>query len=48
LLIREGLTAEDLNDDSLGRSLDMLYDADITQVFFCVASHALSVFGIEQ
>ena len=47
LLIREGLTAEDLNDDSLGRALDMLYKADITQVFFCVAFHALSAFGIE-
>ena len=47
LLIREGLTAEDLNDDSLGRALDMLYKADITQVFFCVASHALNVFEIE-
>ena len=34
LLIREGLTAEDLNDDSLGRCLDMLYKAGITQVFF--------------
>jgi transposase len=47
LLIREGLTAGDLNDDSLGRGLDVLYKAGITQVFFCVASHALSVFGIE-
>jgi transposase len=47
LLIREGLAAGDLNDDSLGRALDMLYKAGITQVFFCVASHALSVFGIE-
>ncbi len=47
LLIREGLTAEDLNDDSLGRALDMLYTADITQVFFCVASHSLRVFEIE-
>jgi transposase len=46
LLIREGLTAEDLNDDSLGRALDMLYKADITQVFFCVAYHALNVFEI--
>ncbi len=46
LLIREGLTAEDLNDDSLGRALDMLYNADITQVFFCVAFHALNVFEI--
>jgi transposase len=25
ILIREGLTAEDFNDDSLGRALDMLY-----------------------
>jgi transposase len=47
LLIREGVTAEDLNDDSLGRALDMLYNAEITQVFFCVAFHALSAFGIE-
>ncbi len=47
LLIREGLTAEDLNDDSLGRALDMLYKAGITQVYFCVASHALSVFEID-
>ncbi len=47
LLIREGLTAEDLNDDSLGRALDMLYNAEITQVFFCVAFHALNVFEIE-
>lgn len=47
LLIREGLIAGDLNDDSLGRALDMLYKVGITQVFFCVASHALNVFGIE-
>jgi transposase len=47
LLIREGLTADDFNDDSLGRSMDILYNTGITQVFFWVASHALSVFGIE-
>ena len=47
LLIREGLTAEDFNDDSLGRALDKLYDAGITEVFAHVASHALDVFGIE-
>ena len=47
LLIRESLTAEDLNDDSLGRALDILYKAGITQVFFCVAFHALNVFEIE-
>jgi transposase len=47
LLIREGLTAEDFNDDSLGRALDMLYQAGITELFACVSSHALHVFGIE-
>jgi transposase len=47
LLIREYLTAEDFNDDSLGRALDMLYQAGVTEVFACVASHALDVFGIE-
>jgi transposase len=47
LLIREGLTAEDFNDDSLGRALDKLFDAGITEVFASVASRALGVFGIE-
>jgi transposase len=47
LLIREGLTAADFNDDSLGRALDMLYQVGITEVFACVSSHALDVFGIE-
>jgi len=47
LLIQEGLTAEDFNDDSMGRALDMLYQAGITEVFACVASHALDAFGIQ-
>jgi transposase len=47
LLIREGLTAEDFNDDSMGRGLDILYKAGITEVFAKVASHGLVVFGIE-
>jgi len=47
ILIREGLTAEDFNDDSLGRALDMLYASGVTEVFACIASHSLDVFGIE-
>lgn len=47
LLIREGLTAEDFNDDSLGRGLDILYKAGVTEVFAHLASHALDVIGIE-
>ncbi|MEA3346103.1 MAG: IS1634 family transposase, partial [Chloroflexota bacterium] len=45
-LIREGLEAEDLNDDSLGRALDHLYGSGVTEVFGQVASYALKVYGI--
>ena len=47
ILIRDGLTAEDFNDDSFGRALDTLYQTGITEVFACIASHSLKVFGIE-
>ena len=47
ILIRPGLEAEDFNDDSLGRCLDDLYAAGVTEVFASVASKALSVYGIE-
>jgi len=47
LLVAEGLNAEDLNDDTLGRGLDDLYEAGVTEVFAGVASHALKVYGVE-
>lgn len=47
LLVGEGLNAEDLNDDTLGRGLDDLYEAGVTEVFAGVASHALKVYGVE-
>ena len=47
ILIREGLTAEDFNDDSLGRALDTLYESGVTEVFAFIASHSLDVFGIK-
>src|SRR5574340_846159 len=47
LLIDPALCAEDFNDDSLGRSLDDLYQAGVTEVFARVASRALEVYGIE-
>ncbi len=46
LLIRENLCADDFNDDSLGRALDALYDAGLTETYAKVASSALSAFGI--
>lgn len=45
-LLRPGLTPEMLNDDSLGRALDLLYEAGLTEVFAQVASHALCGYGI--
>ena len=47
LLITPGLTAEDFNDDTLGRSLDQLFEAGVTEVFAQVAQRALAVYGIE-
>lgn len=46
-LLRPGLTAEMLNDDSLGRALDRLYEAGLTEIFAQVASHALRLWGIQ-
>ena len=48
LLIGEGLTAEDFNDDTLGRALDELFQAGVTEMFARVAGKAVEVFGIEQ
>lgn len=47
LLIRPYLTADDFNDDTLGRCLDDLYACGVTEVFASVASKALSEYGIE-
>ena len=47
LLIEPGLEAEDFNDDTLGRALDQLYEAGVTEVFAQVAAHALKEFGLE-
>lgn len=46
LLVDQSLTAEDFNDDTLGRGLDDLYEAGVTEVFYQVAAHALQVYGI--
>src|SRR5579871_1818177 len=46
VLIGPGIAAEDLNDDCLGRALDVVYQVGVTPIFVQVASHALSVLGI--
>jgi transposase len=47
LLVGEGLSAADLNDHNLGRALEALFRAGITEVFTRVAQPALSTFGVE-
>jgi transposase len=47
LLIGEGIEADDLNSDSLGKALDDLHEAGITEVFAQVSAHALKQYGIQ-
>lgn len=46
ILVGEGIEAEDLNDDCLGKALDALYDYGITELFYQLSSHAFAVFKI--
>jgi transposase len=45
-LLGEGITADMLNDDSLGRTLDWLYEHDVTTLFAGLALQARRRFGI--
>ena len=45
-LIGAGVTAEHLNDDRLGRVLDKLYEADLSQTFVNVALRAAQRFDV--
>ena len=42
LLIRPGLTADQLNDDALGRTLDAFYDYGVTELFATLAQGVLN------
>jgi transposase len=48
LLIEEGLVADDFNDDTLGRALDEVHQAGVTELFARVATEAVDVFEVEQ
>src|SRR5438132_14022679 len=45
-LLGEGITADLLNDDCLGRTLDWLYEHDVTTLFAGLALQARRRFGI--
>jgi transposase len=46
LLIGDGIVADDLNSDSLGKALDYLYEVGITEIFAVISAHALRTYGI--
>jgi transposase len=46
-LLGPGIVAEDLNDDCLGRTLDWLYEHDVTRLFAGLAVRARRAFGVE-
>src|SRR5260370_42071854 len=46
-LLGAGMTAEMLNDDCLGRTLDWLYAHDLTKLFAGIATRARQIFGIK-
>src|SRR5229473_517322 len=46
-LLGPGISAEMLNDDCLGRTLDWLYEHDLTKLFAGIASRARRLFGIK-
>jgi len=45
-LLGQGITADMLNDDCLGRTLDWLYEHDPTKLFAGIAHRARQVFGV--
>jgi transposase len=46
-LLGSGITAEMLNDDCLGRTLDWLYEHDLTKLFAGLGSRARQIFGVK-
>ena len=47
ILIGEGLEAADFNDDTLGRALDELQQAGVTEMFASIAARAVQEYEIE-
>jgi len=47
-LLGEGIKEKDLNDDKLGRILDKLYKAGLTQLFIKIALAAVKIFSLER
>jgi transposase len=47
VLVGEGIQPSDLNDDSLGTALDVLFESGLNETFFATAAHAITTQGIK-
>jgi transposase len=47
LLIGAGITAEKLNDTTLGRALDSLYETGVTELYASIAAQAVKKLGLD-
>ena len=46
-LIGQGIQAEDLNDTTLGRALDTLYEQGVTELYAPIAAHTVKTLGLD-
>ncbi len=46
-LIGPGIDAEHLNNDVLGRTLDALYEAGVSEIYQVIAEHIIDKLGIK-
>jgi transposase len=47
-LLGEGIKAENLNDDRLGKTLDKLYEGGLSDIFVAISLQVVDKFGIKQ
>jgi transposase len=47
-LLGEGIKAENLNDDRLGKALDKLYEGGLSDIFIAISLQAVDKFGVKQ
>lgn len=47
-LLGEGIKAENLNDDRLGKALDKLYEGGLSDIFVAISLQAVDKFGVKQ
>ncbi|MEA2100684.1 MAG: DUF4277 domain-containing protein [Campylobacterota bacterium] len=47
ILIKKGITAEHLNDNTLGRAMDLLYENDVSTLFSLISTKAFHALNLK-